>query len=452
MRRILTILLLMLSLTASATNYYISTTGNNSNAGTFASPWATWAKLETVTLLPGDTVYIRGGTYRSEKGNSVSVHVRWNSKNGTAGNPICIWAYPGEAPILNMDNITTTRSASVIEVSSCSYLHIKGLRVTGFAQPNSSISLVNWYIAAVTNSIIENCRADHSGMYGFAFGNGCNTIDVINCDVDHLYDISEGGANGFNITGGSTATNIFFKGCRAWFTSDDGWDFFSADGYVTFDNCWSFWNGYKPDFTECINGDGVGFKVGPTVTNQTTARIIMRNCLAVQNKVSGFNQNTVTTYNPVILYNNVSYKNGIIGYMFGWGPDGGTPSIFRNNISYMDGSTFVGETVDIHDHNTWNGGVFVNAADFISLDPTGMDGPRQADGSLPVLNFLKLVSTSDLIDAGIFVGLPYSGQAPDIGAYEYNAAITDPELGTTFAIDKNGNPMVDKNGRIMIIQ
>ena len=452
MRRILTILFLTLSLTGWGATYYIATTGNDANAGTSASPWASWSKIESVSLSPGDTVYIMGGTYRTTKASSVSTHVLWTGFNGTSGDVIYIGAYPGEAPILNMDDITTSVSTLALALTNSSYVHIKGLRVTGLAQPSAEIDLANIYLSNVTYSTIENCRADHSGMYGFTFGNGCNTIYVTNCDVDHLYDISEGGANGFNITGGSTATNIFFKGCRAWFTSDDGWDFFSADGYVTFDNCWSFWNGYKPDFTECINGDGVGFKVGPTVTNQTTARIIMRNCLAVQNKVSGFNQNTVTTYNPVILYNNVSYKNGIIGYMFGWGPDGGTPSIFRNNISYMDGSTFVGETVDIHDHNTWNGGVFVNAADFISLDPTGMDGPRQADGSLPVLNFLKLVSTSDLIDAGIFVGLPYSGQAPDIGAYEYNAAIPDPELGTTFAIDKNGNPMVDKNGRIIIIQ
>ena len=416
MKFVFSLLFLTLNLFASAATYYIAPTGNDNNPGTITAPWAKWSKLETVKLQPGDIVYIRGGIYRSAKGNSSSSHVIWNGFNGTSANNIKIWAYPGESPVLNMDNIITTRSATAIEIINSSYVHIKGLRVTGFAQPNSSISLANWALINVTNSTIENSRADHSGMYGFMFGNGCNNILMKNCDVDHLADISMGGANGFNITGGSTATNINFYGCRAWFNSDDGWDFYKANGIVTIDNCWAFWNGYDKNFKE--TGDGVGFKLGPTTSNQTTARIIVRNSLAIHNKQYGFNQNTVTTYNPVILYNNVAYDNGNYGYMFGWGPAGGTPSIYRNNLSYSDQSTFVGESNDINDHNSWNGGITLNDADFQSLDTTGISGPRKADGSLPDLKLLKLVSTSDLIDKGINVGLPFSGTAPDIGAYE----------------------------------
>jgi len=315
-----------------------------------------------------------------------------------------------------MDNITSTVSATAIEILNCSYIHIKGLRVTGLAQPNSALSISNLTFINVTNSIVENCRADNSGMYGFSFGSGCSNLLIKNCDADHLSDISMGGANGFNITGGSTATNITFYGCRAWFNSDDGWDFYQANGYVTIDNCWAFWNGYDKNFNE--KGDGVGFKLGPTTSNQNTARIIVRNSLAIHNKLYGFNQNTVNTYNPVILYNNISYDNGDYGYIFGWGPSGGTPSIFRNNISHLDGLTFAGESVDNNDHNSWNGGVTVNSSDFQSLDTTGISGPRKADGSLPDLKLLKLAPTSDLIDKGTDVGLPYSGTAPDIGAYE----------------------------------
>ena len=50
---------------------------------------------------------------------------------------------------------------------------------------------------------------------------------------------------------------------------------------------------------------------------------------------------------------------------------------------------------------------------------SGMDGARQADGSMPNLRFLKLATGSDLINAGVNVGLPYVGTAPDIGAFEY---------------------------------
>ena len=61
----------------------------------------------------------------------------------------------------------------------------------------------------------------------------------------------------------------------------------------------------------------------------------------------------------------------------------------------------------------------VNDNDFVSLDVNQLSKPRLSDGSLPDVTFLKLVETSDLIDVGLPVGLPYYGMAPDLGAWEY---------------------------------
>jgi hypothetical protein len=44
--------------------------------------------------------------------------------------------------------------------------------------------------------------------------------------------------------------------------------------------------------------------------------------------------------------------------------------------------------------------------------------PRKPDGSLPDVDYFKLINSSDLIDTGVDVGLPYNGSAPDIGAFE----------------------------------
>jgi hypothetical protein len=70
----------------------------------------------------------------------------------------------------------------------------------------------------------------------------------------------------------------------------------------------------------------------------------------------------------------------------------------------------------------------VKAADFQSLDASQMTLPRQADGSLPDITFMNLTPGSDLIDAGLNVGLPYNGAAPDLGAFE------SPEPGATAGI------------------
>jgi hypothetical protein len=47
--------------------------------------------------------------------------------------------------------------------------------------------------------------------------------------------------------------------------------------------------------------------------------------------------------------------------------------------------------------------------------------PRKADGSLPDVELMHLVDGSDLIDRGEDVGLPFTGSAPDLGAFELGA-------------------------------
>jgi hypothetical protein len=89
----------------------------------------------------------------------------------------------------------------------------------------------------------------------------------------------------------------------------------------------------------------------------------------------------------------------------------------------------------------------------------GALGPRQPNGSLPNVSFLKLAAGSQMIDKGVDVGLPFTGSAPDLGAFEYGAATqaiehpqtafnknivvrTGPEL-KLFGLARRGNPGVD---------
>jgi hypothetical protein len=84
------------------------------------------------------------------------------------------------------------------------------------------------------------------------------------------------------------------------------------------------------------------------------------------------------------------------------------------------------------ENNTWNLKLDLTEDDFISLDDpsmtvTGKDlstipgilGPRNADGSLPYVDFLKPKKGSRAIDKGEDLGFPYAGEAPDLGAFEY---------------------------------
>jgi hypothetical protein len=58
------------------------------------------------------------------------------------------------------------------------------------------------------------------------------------------------------------------------------------------------------------------------------------------------------------------------------------------------------------------------------MSTDGWDAPRLPDGSLPPLPHFHLVAGSDLIDKGVDVGLPYTGAAPDLGAFEGSDPVT----------------------------
>ncbi len=76
----------MSSLQAWAGTYYVSVSGDDDNAGSLAEPYATVNHALT-TLKPGDTLYLRGGTYYEEVDAELS---------GTSSQPITIAGYKDE--------------------------------------------------------------------------------------------------------------------------------------------------------------------------------------------------------------------------------------------------------------------------------------------------------------------------------------------------------------------
>src|SRR5437773_2199378 len=72
--------------------YYVSPTGSDDNSGTLAEPFLTLAKGVSV-LQPGDTLYVRGGTYVEALNNDIPGGTSWSA-------PVTVAAFPGEAAII----------------------------------------------------------------------------------------------------------------------------------------------------------------------------------------------------------------------------------------------------------------------------------------------------------------------------------------------------------------
>jgi len=148
----------------------------------------------------------------------------------------------------------------------------------------------------------------------------------------------------------------------------------------------------------------------------------VHNCVAFESNYGskkGFDQNSHKGGETV--YNCLSFNNGY-NYMFEEDPNSGCDNEFKNNVSltHTGAEEYEFSAAAVQQNNSWNiTGITANAADFKSLDPALAKAPRQANGDLPDNDFAKLVSGSDLIDKGVLVGLPYSGAAPDLGAYEF---------------------------------
>ncbi len=101
MRKLYLLLFFILSLSAGATNYYISSSGDDANNGTSAStPWKTIAKINGRTFSPGDFIlFKRGDTWREQ----ITI-----PSSGSAGNPLTFGAYgTGAKPIINGADVIT---------------------------------------------------------------------------------------------------------------------------------------------------------------------------------------------------------------------------------------------------------------------------------------------------------------------------------------------------------
>lgn len=426
------IFLLLISLNSFGAIKYISPSGSDGNAGTLASPKFSLNGIWS-SLSAGDTLYLRGGTY------TFTVQQYLTGKNGTSGNLIKVWAYPGESPVI-------TRGGSFSKPNwhrgmvflSGNYIHVRDIRFTGMYTDDNQVD-AGLQAYDVNDCIFERSEFDNN-VEGMIIENASNNNLVLNCDFHDNYS-NYGGSNGGNSDGigitymTSTSSTTTIRGCRSWNNGDDGFDTFENSGYVLIDSCWSWHNGYVYG-TSTRAGNGTGFKMGSdfltTPANVGVVKRRLQRSMAWDNGhpdesggAAGAHINEAD--HSVEIYNCTFFRNGITGLNFHYN---NRTHYFRNNISFANGSKQV-EVSGASTSDSCSAGsgdndggwrVNVTTGDFVSIDTAGQRDARQANGTLPVRTFLTLAAGSDLINTGINVSLSYNGSAPDRGANEYGTS------------------------------
>ena len=405
------------ALQMSATDYFVSTAGNDANSGTTReTAFATLGAAQKV-VKAGDRVYILPGTYiitESQISKTTDPYkiIFDMSQKGTQGQPISFIGLTenGQRPVFDMSAVNPTGYRVTAFLVSGQYLVFRNFEVTGIqVNITSHTQSENFRVTDGSYNTFENI-ACHDGMgIGFYLTRRSHHNLFVNCDGYNNYDpVSENGIGGQNDGFGCHVLegqeNNIFIGCRAWNNSDDGFDLINCFSPVTFCYSIAYHNGYDAEGNK--RQDGNGFKAGGYGMSATSISLPadgapkhqVYHCLAVQNKSNGIYSNH--HLGGIHFYYNTSSGSGAYNYSMvnRQGPaasentdvNGYGHELDHNlslhgsgkHVTWLDGAD--GKNTITDNSFTWTGSGWTSPAtvntDYVSTSVSRLTLPRQADG------------------------------------------------------------------------
>ncbi len=247
----------------------------------------------------------------------------------------------------------------------------------------------------------NDATGDDDGMGGAVYtmnsGSSSQTLTkFVDCLFEYNHAFGEGGAIKFTNDGNSQIIRCQFIGN----TSNYG------GGAIM------FYTAYNLNLTQCLfymnSADNAGGGALKSLNPQSSLTIT--NCTFVNNSAYGAGEGSAADfdYADVNIVNSIFYDNNQT-----YGNDINIGQNTSINIAYSDVDMPTGDTGNNNLNNV--NPLFVN--------------PSQGD--------FQLQANSPCIDAGLYIGLPYNGSAPDIGCFEFNTTGVDNLSRTDISIYPN---------------
>ena len=406
-----------------AHNYYVSNSGDDAGDGSLNSPWASLNRINDQSLTPGDSVlFARGSRFEG----AILV-----TGSGSEKQPITFGAYgDGPAPALTNQELSA-QNGNIIQIRG-SYIVVDGLQFHSGVAAVSDQGVNARQIGAVylvegaDHNVVKNCEMvdcplgiQSYGQYNLLTGNYIH-------DCNRFLSDPNWGPIGIMVATSNheisynRIENILREGGT--FGADGGAIELDNEDYpnrnVEIHHNWSIGN---EGFVEIIGGDDItsNVRIHHNVSDDFQEFVFFW---------SG--TNCYVEYNTVLC---TRPQNSRVKVVFSFAKGG---NYIRNNIFVVGGGTqvFAGENVygmDKYDEQIFNNNLYW-CADGSVDDPIGLppgDGDIVADpGFVDRANMdLHLTAGSGAIDAGRDTGYSIdfdgnariSGDAPDIGAYEF---------------------------------
>lgn len=339
------ILTLTIFSTVTATNYYVSATGNDGNAGTTpATAWLTFTNVNTTIFAPGDSLLLEGGSTFTG-----TINLDANDADGGALNPFVISSYGvGHASI-------DAGNSFGIYVYNTGGVDIRNLTIVG-----SGMNVNNEYGVRFVNDLAGNIKKEYIrlrnltvsgfGEVGISFlgdnGNsGFNNVTVSYCTVHDCLDRGIDMWGDFDQTKtGYAHSNLLVEHCEVYNIIGYNKGEHSGNGIVMSDvqnalieYCVAHDSGSGN--TNCGGPVGVWFWDSDQVTIQYCEAYNMSSGSGAGCDGGGFDLDGGVT-NGTMQYN-YSHDNDGGGFLIGqfWDARPMSNIICRYNISENDGAT-----------------------------------------------------------------------------------------------------------------
>lgn len=347
MRKLLFVLVFLAAVPASATTYYVTTGGSDSNNCSSGSPCATIAHAEAGASA-GDTVYVAAGTY--------SFGTQTLTTSGSSGSPITVQGFApgGSCPTtatsdvfspLGTNPAPTAILNDTIVLTSVNYITIRCLQLYRI-QPNGTVGI----------TILDNYMPDSGGNrnaidMNVSGGNPSNTFDaernyIVNADIGIM----------LKCNGTSTATGCLIKNNEIFknkaYTGTNIEEYMQMFGtFATIQH--NYFHGTAladcaPGYSACHNDCLISWYSGSSGTITHDNVFTQNVCFNIQDGVILQDLTGNKTYNSGYENYNWTITNNIFGYDYGISGSGA----YDGNCVVLGGSNFghVGSvTVEFND-------------------------------------------------------------------------------------------------------